>query len=113
MARILIVEDEALIAELLFSYLDELGHAAIGPATSVCQALALVARDLPDFSFLDLVLGREKSFPIAEDLQRRNLPFAFATGFGAAEIPEQFKGSPVVAKPYAFEEIQRVLGAYK
>jgi CheY-like chemotaxis protein len=113
MARILIVEDEALIAELLSSYLDELGHSTIGPATSVREALALVAVDQPDFSFLDLSLGREQSFPIADELQRRNLPFAFATGYGAITLPECFKASRVLTKPYAFEDIQRVLEAYK
>lgn len=113
MARILIVEDEALVAELLSSYLDELGHVTLGPVATVREALALVETNLPDFSFLDLTLGRDQCFPIADDLHRRNLPFAFTTGYGAGAIPERFKGARFLAKPYAFEEILVLLEGYK
>ena len=109
MARILIVEDEALIAELLVMYIDELGHETVGPAGTVDQALSLLKTDPPQFAILDCTLGSEESTPIAEALAKVNLPFAFATGRGVNALPEGFKDRPVIPKPYLFEDIERVL----
>jgi DNA-binding response OmpR family regulator len=108
-ARILIVEDEALIAELLVMYIEELGHEAVGPVATVDQALSILKSDPPQLAILDCSLGSEESTPIAEALAKDNLPFAFATGRGADALPQGFKTRPVIPKPYMFEDVERVL----
>lgn len=109
MARILIVEDEALIAELLVMYIEELGHKVAGPAATIDQALTLLNTEAPELAILDCTLGPQDSAPIAEALAQRNLPFAFATGRGVASLPAGFNDRPMISKPYAFEDIERVL----
>ena len=109
MARILIVEDEALIAELLIMYLEELGHQVIGPAPTVDQALSLLKADRPELAILDCALGQQESTPVAEILARENIPFAFATGRGADALPSGFRDRPVIAKPYIYEDVERIL----
>ncbi|WP_052699200.1 response regulator [Hyphomicrobium sp. 99] len=109
MARILIVEDEALIAELLAMYIEEMGHESVGTAATVEQALLLLNREHPACAILDCSLGRQESTPIAEALAKAGIPFAFATGRGHDALPEGFKQRPMIAKPYIFEDVQRVL----
>jgi len=111
LARILIVEDEALIAELLAMYIEEIGHETIGPAGTVAQALSLLNGERPACAILDCALGREESTPIAETLTKAGIPFAFATGRGADALPEGFKQRPMISKPYVFEDVERVLSA--
>jgi DNA-binding response OmpR family regulator len=108
-ARILIVEDEALIAELLVMYIEELGHQVIGPAATIAHALSIVKDDPPQLAILDCALGAQDSTPIAEALAKENLPFAFATGRGVDALPIGFKERPVISKPYIFEDVERVL----
>jgi CheY-like chemotaxis protein len=86
--RILIVEDELLIAMEIEQMLVELGCAVVGPAPSVAQALAILDREEPDFAILDVNLGPERSTPIAEALRKRGVPFALATGYDRSQLPE-------------------------
>jgi DNA-binding response OmpR family regulator len=111
LARILIVEDEALIAELLGMYVEELGHAVVGPAATVQHALSLLNAGRPDCAILDCALGTQESTPVAEELAKAEVPFAFATGRGADALPKDFKQRPMITKPYIFEDIERVLAA--
>jgi DNA-binding response OmpR family regulator len=108
-ARILIVEDEVLIAELLVMYVEELGHEVVGPAATVDQALSLLIANPPQLAIIDCSLGTQESTPIAVALVEKNLPFAFATGRGANALPEGFKTRPFIGKPYSLEDIERVL----
>lgn len=110
-ARILIVEDEALIAELLVMYVEELGHEVAGPAATIDQALSILQTEAPELAILDCTLASEDSTPIAEALAQKNMRFAFATGRGAASLPAGFKDRPMISKPYVFEDIERVLKA--
>jgi DNA-binding response OmpR family regulator len=109
MARILIVEDEALIAELLAMYVEELGHEVVGPAATVDDALKIIETDPPAVAILDCSLAHQDSTPVAEALSKRKLPFAFATGRGADSLPQAFQDRPMIPKPYVFEDIERVL----
>jgi DNA-binding response OmpR family regulator len=111
LARILIVEDEILIAELLAMYIEDLGHEVIGPATTIDQALSILSADRPEYAFLDCTLGQQDSAPIAETLAKDNVPFAFATGRGVEALPTDFKAQPMISKPYAFEDVERLLAA--
>ncbi len=111
MAQILIVEDEALIAQLLAMYVEDLGHKVIGPAATVGEALAILNTGMPAFAILDCTLGHEECTPIADALSKANRPFAFATGHGTDALPVDYKSRPVISKPFVFEDVERVLSS--
>lgn len=98
--RILVLEDDGLLAMYISDMLTELGHFVVGPFRSVSDALAAIEKEAIDAGLLDVNLGnRETSFPIAEALSRRAVPFAFLTGYGETGINDQFPGCPVISKP--------------
>jgi CheY-like chemotaxis protein len=107
--RILIVEDEWLIADFLSALLEEAGYETIGPAPSVERALAVLSQETPDAAILDVMLGREKSYPVAEALTTRNIPFVFTTGYLTSELPEKFAARPIVSKPVEANRLRKVL----
>jgi len=82
--RILVVEDEALIAAMVEDMLMELGATVVGPASSIAQALVLVNSDDFDAAVLDVNIRSEQVDPIADILMARNVPIVFATGYGAS-----------------------------
>jgi CheY-like chemotaxis protein len=98
--RILVVEDDYLIAAELVQSLQELGVVVIGPARSVADALATVAGETPiDAAVLDVNLGVEKVFPVAARLQELGLTFVFATGYDQRIIPSAYASIPRFEKP--------------
>lgn len=109
--RILVVEDEALVAMLVEDALLDAGATVLGPAATVAEALALLEREAPpDAAVLDLNLAGETSTPVADALAARGLPFVIATGYGASGLPPGHADVPVLAKPYDPDELTRVLG---
>jgi DNA-binding response OmpR family regulator len=105
--RILVVDDEILIAMLLESWLTELGHEVAGPARSAADGLALIASGGQiDAAILDVNLGRENSYPVAATLQERGVPIAFATGVGELDEAAGFAGALLLAKPYDFAAVK-------
>lgn len=108
-SRILIIEDEALVAMLVEDALMDAGCAVIGPASDVEGALRLLAESTPDAAVLDLNLGGETSAPVADALAGRGVPFVVATGYGAAGLPARHRGVPVLAKPYDPAELVALL----
>jgi DNA-binding response OmpR family regulator len=109
MARILVLDDEPLIAELLQEWLTELGHDGVCVSHSVTDALALTETTSFDAAILDLWLGRGDSLPVAECLEGRGVPFVFATGQGSRPAPGRFDRALVLNKPFAFEDLRTVL----
>lgn len=107
--RILIVEDEALVAMLLEDALVDAGCSVIGPAANVDQALALLGTDRPDAAVIDLNLGGETSAPVADALAEIGVPFLVATGYGAEGLPKGHEHVPVLTKPYDPGELTTVL----
>lgn len=105
--RILIVEDEPVVAMCLEDMLDLLGHVAIGPAGRLSEGLALAESAAFDAAILDINLGGERSTAIAEALRRRGVPFAFASGYGAG--PEGFESAPLIPKPYRLADLEAAL----
>jgi light-regulated signal transduction histidine kinase (bacteriophytochrome)/CheY-like chemotaxis protein len=104
--RMLVVEDNMIIALDLEDMLTRLGVKSITLASSVGQALGALAEDMPPFAILDVNLGPETSFPIADALRDAGVPFAFGTGFGdSAAFPDRFKDTPVLQKPYSAEAL--------
>lgn len=98
--RILVVEDEALVAMLVEDALMDAGFTVLGPARTVSQALEMLKADPPDAAVLDLNLGGESSVTVADALAARGIPFLVATGYGAAGLPTHLKHIPVLPKPY-------------
>ena len=102
MARILIVEDEPLIAMMLSEWLEELGHQPIGPASTVDDAIARIGQGAIDAAIVDINLCGRRSDPVAAALVERSLPFAFATGDHADSVGDAYRDRPLIAKPYDF-----------
>jgi two-component sensor histidine kinase/DNA-binding response OmpR family regulator len=108
--RILLVEDEPFVAIELQSLLEKEGHAVIGPAMNLARGLELMRADTFDMALLDVSLGDEKSFPIASELARLGIPFAFLTGYtDISSVPEELRVAPRVKKPYGIEDIRRAI----
>ena len=98
--RVLIAEDEYLVAMDLALSLENLGIEIVGPAGTLEGALELVKRtDRLDGAVLDVNLRGQRVFPVAETLAQRNIPFIFTTGYDAAVIPEPYAGAPRCEKP--------------
>lgn len=108
--RILVVEDETLIAMLLEDMLEELGYALAGSAHTLDGALALAKAADIDAAILDIELDNKKSWPVAEALMQRGIPFAFATGEGkGAAIDPRFSTAPILGKPYDAQDLKGAL----
>lgn len=108
--RILIVEDEYIIAADLAQSLEELGVTVIGPAGSVADALTLMAGEPAiDAAVLDVTLGAEKITPVADALRARGVPFIFATGYDAWIIPSAYADAPRFKKPVDTRALAQVL----
>lgn len=111
--RVLVVEDEMMVSMLIEDMLEDLGCKVVGPAARLDEALAL-ARDAEiDCAVLDVNLGGQPIFPLADYLREKGAPFAFATGYGDAGLREIDRGSPVLQKPFRETDLARVLGELK
>jgi len=107
--RILVVEDEMLIGMLLEDMLADLGHEVAAVIPRLKDALAAVGRETFDLAILDVHLHGESAFPVADALVAKNIPFVFATGYGERGLPETYRGRPVLQKPFAKDDLERVL----
>jgi len=108
--RVLIVEDEFLIAMLLEDLLGELGCSVAGMASKPAQAQELIATVPIDMAVLDVNLEGTDSFGIAATLKDKDIPFIFATGYGGSRVRPEFSSAPVIQKPYRLEELSDALG---
>jgi CheY-like chemotaxis protein len=98
--RVLVAEDEALVAMGIEDALTDLGIRMVGPAASVDQALDLVAAGGFDGALLDVNLRGESVRPVAHALAASGTPFVFVTGHGPEGLPEAHRHRPVLAKPF-------------
>jgi CheY-like chemotaxis protein len=111
--RVLVVEDEMMVSMLIEDMLTDLGCTIVGPASRLDEAMQL-ARDLElDCAVLDVNLGGQPIFPLADLLREKGAPFAFATGYGDAGLREVDRGSPVLQKPFREADLARVLDELK
>ena len=107
--RILVVEDEFFIAEDLRLSLERLGAEVLGPVATVDDALELLARDTTlDGATLDVTLGQEKSYPVADALRDRGLPFVLLTGYDDRSLPDRLADVPRCLKPF---DVRRIVEA--
>lgn len=108
-ARVLVVEDEFMVAALLGDTLNALGCEVVGPAAEVGEALALLEREAIDAAVLDVNIGGEMVFPVADALAARELPFVFATAYGVAGVADRHKSRAVLDKPYHQRALEHAL----
>lgn len=97
--RVLLVEDEPLLAFDLGQILNEAGYSIVGPASSVARALELLDSEHFRLAILDINLGRETADPVALALRKRNIPFLTLSGYSGDQHPEAFAGAPMMMKP--------------
>ena len=107
--RVLVVEDEMMVSMLIEDMLSDLGCIVIGPASRLDEAIELATTRELDCAVLDVNLGSQPIFPLADLLRERGLPFAFATGYGDAGVREVDRGTPVLQKPFRESDMARVL----
>jgi CheY-like chemotaxis protein len=96
--RVLVVEDEFLVADMLADALEDAGVVVAGVAGSLAEALAMVEGTRPDLAVIDWNLGGDRSDPVARRLIARGVPFVISTGYGA--VAEEFAAIPLISKPY-------------
>jgi CheY-like chemotaxis protein len=106
--RILVVEDEFLIASVVCDMLEDASAVVVGPAATVADALHLLQANVVEAALLDMNLNGQWSDPIAAELRSRGIPFVFTTGYGTSERTDRF-GVRVVAKPYSWDEVEEQL----
>jgi DNA-binding response OmpR family regulator len=107
--RILVVEDEYLLASALAEWLELMDMSVVGPAASIADALSLIARENIDFAIVDVNLRGTMSFPVAEALAARGVPFVFASGYGDASLLERFPGAVTCRKPYDLRQLEAAI----
>lgn len=107
--RILLVEDEPMIAFALEDMVIELGHEVVGPAFRLSDALALAGSERIDAAVLDVNLNEQTSYPVADLLRERGIPFLFATGYAEGGIDWHGEAG-LIAKPYGRTQLAKVLG---
>ena len=105
--RILIVEDELLVAMMAEELLVERGWEVAATVGWLDEALALASSIAIDAALIDVNLNGKSSFPIAEMLDGRGVAIVFATGYGAAGLPERWRSRPVLQKPFDGDELER------
>jgi CheY-like chemotaxis protein len=106
--RILLVEDEVLIAEMVIDMLAGLGATVLGPATTIEAGLALAGSESFDAAVLDINVRGERIDPIADLLDARGIPMVFATGYGMAAAAER-RNAAVIDKPYTQDRLASAL----
>lgn len=108
MARILVVDDEPIIAMTVADWLDDLGHVPLGPAGDLKNAIALAEQSI-DAVILDVSLGAETTAELAERLAERGVPFAVASGHDAEGLGAAFARGLPLPKPFLFETLRHAV----
>ena len=106
--KILVVEDEALVAAALVDTLTSLGAEIVGPAATLARAFAIAEDATIDAAILDVNLRDVRVDPLADRLRERGVPIVFTTGYGQSAI-QTTKGAPVLDKPYSSERLASAL----
>jgi DNA-binding response OmpR family regulator len=101
--RVLLVEDEYLVASLIEEILEIAGCIVTGPIPRLAQALDAADRETCDAAVLDVNLAGERIYPVADILSRRNIPFVFVTGYGV--LPGEYASRPRVCKPFKMADL--------
>jgi CheY-like chemotaxis protein len=106
-----LVEDEALVAMMIQESLTELGYVVIGPVSTRADAIAAAKTGEFDAAVLDINLGNDPVYSVAEILTSRGVPFVFVTGYDAESVDRRFGEVPVLQKPIEREMLQKIFVA--
>lgn len=108
--RVLIVEDESLVAMLLETILEDMGCLPVGPAATVDEGLRMATDgERVDAALLDVNVAGRQVFPIAQALKDRGVPFVFSTGYGEGGLPDEWRGQPTLQKPFTEAAVREAL----
>jgi CheY-like chemotaxis protein len=110
-AKVLVLEDETLVSMMVEDMLLDLGCEVVGPFAKLDQALAFIdsAEGQIDAALLDVNLGGVRSFPMAEALAGKGVPFVFTTGYDESGLPDVWRGRPTLRKPFMMGEMAEAL----
>lgn len=107
--RVLIVEDEAMIAGLIESIVGKGGWSVVGPVATVERALETIDRERLDAALLDVRINGRDVYAVADVLMRRRIPFGFVSGFARKQMPPGYRDCAHIAKPFTPEAILALL----
>ena len=109
--RVLVIEDESMVAMLIQDTLAEIGCEVIGIASRFDDALEKTKSLAFDIAILDVNLNGRNTFPIADSLAERGVAFVVATGYGKTSLPESLQEAPMLQKPFRQRDLERALRA--
>ena len=107
--KVLVVEDEAIVAMLLEQMLEELDCQVAGVVGQLSQAIETARSVDADVAILDLNLSGQRVDPVAAILAERNIPFIFASGYGEDGLAPEWRGRPVLPKPFRLDQLREAL----
>lgn len=108
--RVLVVEDESLVAMLLETILEDMGCTPVGPAANIDDGLKMATDgEHLDAALLDVNVAGRQVFPIAEALKARGVPFVFSTGYGEGGLPDAWRGQATIQKPFTEAAVRDAL----
>jgi DNA-binding response OmpR family regulator len=109
--RVFVVEDESMVTMLIEDTLADIGCEVIGSASRFEEAIAKAKSLSFEVAILDVNLNGQQTFPIAEALSERGIPFVWATGYSGASLPKSLPNAPLLPKPFHQRDLERALRA--
>jgi CheY-like chemotaxis protein len=107
--RVLVVEDEIVVALLLEEMLAELGHKVIGPVSRIDIAVEMAQGEAFDVAILDVNLEGKEAYPVADAIGARGIPYVFATGYGNHGLRAPYRNRPTLSKPFLQRDLLQAL----
>ena len=107
--RVLVVEDEALVAMLIEDMILDSGDEMVGSACRLSDALVLAQETRADVALLDINLGGALAYPVADVLRERGVPIVFTSGYGSAGLIERFQDCPILDKPFDQPSLEQAI----
>ncbi|WP_315704123.1 MULTISPECIES: response regulator [unclassified Bradyrhizobium] len=106
---VFLVEDEVMIRMMVADMLEELGYTVVAEAGEIGEAMRLAESTYFDVAILDVNVNGKVISPVADVIKARNRPFIFATGYGSAGLPEEYRDRPALQKPFQLETLSKAI----
>jgi CheY-like chemotaxis protein len=107
--RVLLVEDEGAVALMIEDMLQDLGCELVDSVAHLDKAHVVARTAEIDLAILDVNLDGKPVFPVAETLRSRRIPLLFSTGYGSSGLPPEFRGCPVLGKPFSLDSLKQAI----